>query len=256
MRLSANLWLLALPIAAVCQARDTPPSPASSAVPARYDEVGYATWYGEELAGAKTASGAPFRPSAITAAHRTLPLGSYVEVTALDTGRTILVLINDRGPGQRDRLIDLSRGAAALLGSGRRAKAAVRVRSVAAVEPDRLALARGDAAGARDVASPEMLASLRRRLPARDGAMAIALQATPQPSIKLQPHGNYVVQVASFVSGSRARSLAERLRGSADLHDGRHRVRLGPFDTAEAAQRARDDAARRGYGDASIIVQP
>src|SRR3546814_319534 len=55
-----------------------------------YDEVGYASWYGEELKGARTASGEKFIPSAVTAAHRTLPMPSYVEVTSLDTGRTVL----------------------------------------------------------------------------------------------------------------------------------------------------------------------
>ena len=77
-------------------------SPAIAApTAASFDRVGVATWYGEELKGARTASGTPFDPSAITAAHRTLPLNSYVEVTALDTGRTLLVLVNDRGPGRR-----------------------------------------------------------------------------------------------------------------------------------------------------------
>jgi len=193
MRLSVSAALLAL----------TPAVPAAGEETARYDEVGYATWYGEELAGARTASGAPFRPSAITAAHRTLPLGSYVEVTALDTGRTILVLINDRGPSRRDRLIDLSRGAATLLGSGHNAKVAVRINAVAASPEDRTALSGGKAGAERPPASPELLAGLRRRLPSRG---AVATQASSR--------------------------------------------------TAPAAQRARDGAARRGYGDASIIVQP
>ncbi|MGN6690639.1 MAG: septal ring lytic transglycosylase RlpA family protein, partial [Sphingopyxis sp.] len=72
-----------------------------------YDDVGYASWYGEELAGKPTANGEIFNPDGISAAHRTLPLPSYVEVTALDTGRTILVRVNDRGPMVGDRLIDL-----------------------------------------------------------------------------------------------------------------------------------------------------
>ena len=58
-------------------------------VPA-YDEVGYASWYGKELQGRNTANGEIFMPTAITGAHKTLPMPSYVEVTSLDTGRTIL----------------------------------------------------------------------------------------------------------------------------------------------------------------------
>ena len=77
-----------------------------------YDEVGYASWYGSELAGRPTANGEAFVAEGVSAAHRTLPLPSYVEVTRLDTGRTILVRINDRGPADPTRLIDLSAGAA------------------------------------------------------------------------------------------------------------------------------------------------
>ena len=237
MRLSVSVGLLALPLAAVCHAGGDAPRPAAG-----YDEVGYATWYGEELAGARTASGAPFRPSAITAAHRTLPLGSYVEVTALDTGRTILVLVNDRGPSQRDRLIDLSRGAATLLGTGGNSRAAVRVRAVA-TPADRSILS-------RDTASPEVLAGLRHRLPATTAIKARAQRAA------LQSDGRYVAQVAAFPDNSSARALASRRRGSVEARGRNYRVRLGPFDDADAAQRARDAAARRGYGDASIVVQP
>src|SRR3546814_4440918 len=80
------------------------------------DAVGYASRYGDGRAGKPTANGEDFDPAAISAAHKTLPLPSYVEVTALDTGRTILVRVNDRGPMANDRLIDLSPAAADQLG--------------------------------------------------------------------------------------------------------------------------------------------
>ena len=78
-------------------------------------QEGYATWYGARFAGHKTASGEPFDPRALTAAHRTLPFGTWVEVTRVDTGQRVRVRITDRGPygapAQR-RIIDLSRAAA------------------------------------------------------------------------------------------------------------------------------------------------
>ena len=78
------------------------------------DEVGLATWYGAQFAGKKTASGERFDPRALTAAHRHLPFGTWVEVRRPDTGRSIRVRINDRGPwGDSRRVIDLSRAAAA-----------------------------------------------------------------------------------------------------------------------------------------------
>ncbi len=76
-------------------------------------QSGYATWYGASLAGHRTASGERFNPSQLTAAHRTLPLGTWVDVRRPDTGGTVRVRINDRGPyGSPDRIIDLSRAAA------------------------------------------------------------------------------------------------------------------------------------------------
>ncbi len=77
------------------------------------DQVGLATWYGSAFAGKKTASGERFDPSLYTAAHRRLPFGTWVEVRRPDTGRTVRVRINDRGPwGDSRRIIDLSRKAA------------------------------------------------------------------------------------------------------------------------------------------------
>ncbi|WP_148276537.1 septal ring lytic transglycosylase RlpA family protein [Sphingobium sp. SYK-6] len=113
-----------------------------------YDRLGYASWYGDE-SGNMTANGERFRKGAIAAAHTTLPLPSYVEVTALDTGRTILVRINDRGPFTSGRIIDLSKGAAALLGIERQGVAAVRVRRVEPPESDRARLRAGREAMAR-----------------------------------------------------------------------------------------------------------
>ena len=80
-------------------------------------QVGLASWYGKALAGHKTSSGEPFDPSAMTAAHRKLKLGTWVEVRRVDTGSTVRVRINDRGPwGDDQRIIDLSRAAAEKLG--------------------------------------------------------------------------------------------------------------------------------------------
>ena len=127
-----------------------------------YDEVGFAGWYGNE-SGNQTANGEKFRTKAVTGAHTTLPLPSYVEVTSLETGRTILVRINDRGPFARGRIVDLSRGAADLLGIRAVGTAAVRVRRVDPPERDRARLRDGKAAATRPDASAADLAALRYR---------------------------------------------------------------------------------------------
>ncbi|WP_260927839.1 septal ring lytic transglycosylase RlpA family protein [Novosphingobium sp. 9] len=136
-----------------------------------YDMLGYATWYGNE-SGSQVANGERFRPAWITAANKTLPLPSYVEVTALDTGRRILVRINDRGPyGDPRRVIDLSRGAAEELGIRAKGKAAVRVRVVEPSEKDRAALRKGHPARDLPPESPRALANLRAQFVAGVGGM-------------------------------------------------------------------------------------
>jgi rare lipoprotein A len=180
-----------------------------------YRATGLASWYGEELAGARTATGERFDPAGITVAHRSLPLNSLVEVIALDTGRRVVARVADRGPGRDDRLVDLSRGTARLLGTDRLPVARVRLRAVSS------------AAGFVQPTAP---------------AHAFASVAAER----------YLIQVAAFADRDRADALAERLGARVERGGGVYRVRLGPLDAA-AAQRARDEVGARGYADAVLI---
>jgi len=121
---------------------------------ADYDAVGFASWYGPGQGG-RTANGERFKQNRIGAAHKTLPLPSYVEVTALATGRRIIVRVNDRGPFVDGRIIDLARGAAEELGIVRTGTARVRVRRVFPSEKVRKALRSGRAAQPLSSVRPE-----------------------------------------------------------------------------------------------------
>lgn len=258
--------------------------------PSHYDEVGLASYYGEELAGRPTANGELFRPAGISAAHRTLPLPSYVEVTSLDTGRTILVRINDRGPFAGDRIIDLSIGAARQLGMVEQGTAPVRVRRVQPTESDRARLRAGQPAQPRLETSEQLLDALRARFargggiipPAspppetpprtaqrsergsgasRTGAEWIvedepqrpASRAVPPPAIR----GSYFVQLGAFSNASNAQRLANRAQrlGAVRIVSAGNirRVRLGPYPTQAAAQEALSRARSAGFGDARIF---
>lgn len=81
-----------------------------------YVEIGTASWYGPGFDGRMTASGERFRTGDMTAAHPTLPMPSFVRVTRMDNGKSVVVRVNDRGPFARDRIIDLSRAAAEKIG--------------------------------------------------------------------------------------------------------------------------------------------
>jgi len=95
-----------------------------------YDKRGIASWYGEEFHGRQTANGEVFDMNALTAAHPTMPIPSYAEVTNMRNGRTILVRVNDRGPYKHDRLIDLSKKVSQVLDFNRSGTTPVRVRYV------------------------------------------------------------------------------------------------------------------------------
>jgi rare lipoprotein A len=126
--------LLALVLVSGC-ARPRPAPGHSAPVYAGkvFEEEGEASWYGgngDGFAGKPTASGETFDPARLTCAHRTLPLGTYVEVENLATGKKAVLRVNDRGPFARGRILDASRGAAKELGFLGQGVARVRLRSV------------------------------------------------------------------------------------------------------------------------------
>jgi rare lipoprotein A len=94
------------------------------------EQRGRASYYSDKLAGHATASGEPYQPAELTAAHRTLPFGAMVEVVRVSDGRHVAVRINDRGPFHGDRVIDVSRRAAEALGIVRDGVAEVVLRVV------------------------------------------------------------------------------------------------------------------------------
>jgi rare lipoprotein A len=115
-----------------------PEAPATPAAPEDDDgavESGQAGWYGKRYHGRKTASGERFDQDALTAAHRTLPFGTVVQVKNLSNGRTVEVRINDRGPfGRKTRIIDVSRAAARAIDMEHAGVAPVEVRIVSTPE--------------------------------------------------------------------------------------------------------------------------
>jgi len=230
-----------------------PRGTAGGAAP-RADEVGYAGSRGVQGEGTD---------GAVVAVHRSLPAGTVVEVTNLESGRTILVLVTG-GMGQgADHLIDLSPGATRQLGATS-ASTPVRVRRVTASPQDQNALQSGQPASDRPDTPRVLLNALRKALPAGGGAVA-ARPASPSyarpvtPSRGAPPRaaasGRFYVQVAALSNGGNAQGLAQSLHGFVKPGGGLYRVQMGPFRTAGEAEAARADAARRGYGDARVFTQ-
>ncbi|WP_136161522.1 septal ring lytic transglycosylase RlpA family protein [Sphingomonas flavalba] len=220
-----------------------------------YDAVGYASWYGRDHAGKPTANGERFDPGALTAAHPTLPMPSYVAVTALDSGRTITVRVNDRGPFSRGKLIDLSRAAARMLGTEAAGDAPVRVRRVYPTAEQQRAVARGRRVAMLPEPTPGERAEQLRRLAAQPhGGLApagapVAADAAPEGG-----QGAAFIRVASFASRANADGLAAVLGGSVVAAGRYWQVRLGPYTDGAAAARSLANVVAKGYRDASVVA--
>ena len=177
---------------------------------AGYVQRGIASWYGRDFHGLATSSGETYDMHAMTAAHTTLPLPTWVEVTNLENGKRVVVKVNDRGPFVDNRLIDLSFAAATQLDMVRMGTTRVEVRTVA---PPR------DSARADDVTA---------------AAPAPSLPQQSAPAVE-----RLYVQIGAFVQHENAERLVARLRASgfanptvfSEPNDRRrlHRVRLGPI---------------------------
>ena len=142
-----------------------------------YDAVGYAALGGEG-------------GGAISAAHKTLPLPSYAEVTALDSGKTVLIRLERRGPMSNDQLVELSPGAAAQLGIAGFGKAPVRVRRVNPPEAERALLRAGERAPYRMETPKPLLSVLMRKLnpvPVASPSPVATAAPVPTPAVKKPP---------------------------------------------------------------------
>jgi rare lipoprotein A len=148
------------------------------AVDYNYDQTGIASWYGPGFVGQATANGEEYDQDALTAAHKTLPMPTLVRVTNLENGRQIQIRINDRGPFVNDRIIDLSRRGAQLLGMINNGTAKVRVQ-IMPEESRQLALGLG--AGEEGV--PKPTAAPAPQVTTQALAAAPTVQPKPQPTV-------------------------------------------------------------------------
>ncbi len=230
-----------------------------------YDEKGYASWYGPGFHGGTTANGEPYDMDGLTAAHKTLPLPSFVEVTNLDNDRKVTVRVNDRGPFVEGRIIDLSRRAAQLLGTDRKGVAKVRVkrvypsdREIAELRLGRVRSTPAQAAylnpapAAPPPAPPVVIADA-------PGAVVATVAVPPSQVAAADSAGTLFVQVAAVSDIGRAEWLVGFLKpyGSAAIErspGGLYRVRLGPFQTRDAAASALAQVQAAGYQDARIVA--
>jgi rare lipoprotein A len=245
-----------------------------------YDETGIASWYGADFHGKNTANGEVFDLNELTAAHRTLPLPSVVQVTNLDNGRSIKLRVNDRGPYARGRIIDVSRHAAQLLGFEGSGTAKVRVKILVPDSIQVASLARRN--GGDD--KPETLQALpiaavsAQSLPpptpspriAANAVPAVPPAAAPAPTPPPEPvtlapvtSSQIFIQAGAFAVADNALKLKSRLDrlGAVKVQGVKvkgvdvYRVRLGPIASVDEADRLLDRVVASGLAEARIVVE-
>ena len=233
-----------------------------------YRETGIASWYGKPFHGRSTANGEVYDMNGVTAAHKTLPLPTYVRVTNLENGRALTVRVNDRGPFVHGRIIDLSRRSAQLLGFEKNGVARVRVEAVPSPEDVEIAAKPVTPDSARfAVKAAPVVAVQTAQLPPPKGISEAPRPETPKPRLngtvvkELKPTRLYV-QAGAFSFLKNAENLRQRLSGLADASvtpaqvDGQdlYRVRVGPLASLEQADETLEILINNGHIDARIIV--
>ena len=195
-----------------------------------FTQTGIASWYGNKFHGNKTASGEVYDMYAMTAAHKTLPLGTYVKVVNLENERFAVVRVNDRGPFVDGRVIDLSYLAASKIGIAQCGLGRVRLEALGKDHP-----------------------------PAAPTRRELAAAALPPDAAR--PY--YTLQLGSFTDRQNAVNLREALTRDHEpariiiFHDGErtfYRVRLGRYATREEGERARQKMLTEGFMNVKVLT--
>ncbi|MEM6985817.1 MAG: septal ring lytic transglycosylase RlpA family protein [Pseudomonadota bacterium] len=207
--------------------------------PTHYRARGVASWYGKKFHGRKTSSGEVFDMYSMTAAHRNLPLPTYLEVTNLDNGEVAIVRVNDRGPFVDDRLIDLSYAAAVKLGLADAGTANVEVR---AITGDEIAgareIAEASAAEIRETEGVQVLVEAAQT----DDASVTATAATAMVTAASDEAEDTAAALSALIASTSAAATETAESGAAEV------------ETAAATTTAAVETAAATAGDAAARV--
>lgn len=213
-----------------------------------YRERGIASWYGDDFHGKRTSSGVPYDMYAITAAHKSLPIPTYVRVTNLENDRSIVVKVNDRGPFVDDRIIDLSYTAATQLGMVDKGTAQVEVTALPPYQhlpgfgPDGAErLLAANMASTDSSASQAFVQASYQPLAVNK---PIYRSVAVRPSVPMEKSAALYLQIGAFSDPRNAERLRSQLVSQLDRdvridfdRDNLHKVRVGPLNDASEAER-------------------
>ena len=201
-----------------------------------YNERGIASWYGEKFHGHKTSNGEVFDMYKVSAAHKSLPIPSFLRVTNLDNNRSLVVRVNDRGPFHGDRIVDLSYAAALKLGYADRGTARVQLE---AIIPDGVEV---------------------------DRAVANNNYTLSRQALEVASSGDKYIQVGAFADINSAREMSDKLRAmtnrpvfirSLDSTNSGvlHRVRIGPVNDTSEIRRITQSVVAANLGSPYTVTE-
>ena len=201
-------------------------------------ERGIASWYGTKFHGRKTSNGETYDMYTMSAAHKRLPLPTYLQVTNLENGRQVVVRVNDRGPFHDNRIIDLSYAAASRIGMLGKGTALVEIRAIDPRAPQR----------------PEPRTRVAKVTPRPGPVVAQAVESSPR----------IYLQAGAFSSSGNAQRLRQRLADglarpvrviAAESAAGQvHRVQVGPLASVEIADRVSANMTDYGVREPLVVI--
>lgn len=226
-----------------------------------YQERGIASWYGRKFHGRRTSNGEIYNMYAMSAAHKTLPIPTYLRVTNLRNGRSTVVRVNDRGPFHENRIIDLSYAAASKLGIVEEGTGLVELQVITPGQPT-------PSPASPPVSKPLMVAKRTehtmpatvRSQPALSTASAESATASAPPSRDPQ----LFLQIGAFLSRTNADQLRSKLllnnhattiQQGYNLDKTVYRVRIGPLATVEEADRLARELSMLNVGLPSVVIE-
>jgi rare lipoprotein A len=240
---------------------------------ASYVAVGTASWYGTKFHGQNTANGEVYDLYGMSAAHKTLPLPSYVRVTNLDNNRSVILRVNDRGPFYSDRIIDLSYAAAKKLGYAEIGTARVKVEGI---DPQQWWAQRGRPAPLM-LDQPQVVAAETPKLTPSTGTveqyvpppqqhaaaiMPVAIDAKKNASV---PAAGQYLQVGAFANPDAAELLRSKLSSMVKApaftspvvrnQQTLYRVRLGPIGNPAEVQQVQNSVRLANLGSPSVVTE-
>lgn len=202
-------------------------------------ERGIASWYGRKFHGRKTSNGETYDMYSMSAAHKRLPIPTYLQVTNLENGKRVVVRVNDRGPFHGNRIVDLSYAAASRIGMLGKGTALVEIRAI-------------------DPAAPKPAPRLARPFPpAAAPSNKVPRTAHPAPRIFLQAGAFSSSSNAERLRGRLERGLARTVRvtSAATIDGAVHRVQVGPLASVEIADQVSARMHEFGIGDPLVVIE-